>query len=123
MVECLGHQSEHLLSRLLEGDVLKPALNLAPLQSPAGRHVLGIAVERLVQDGQHEERPSGTACRLGEFLQYKHVAPLGVAGPIFEELAQLVDDQEQSSRVVTEAAEILVGLLEEADDAVSGRVR
>jgi hypothetical protein len=53
-------QADELLGPLLEGEVLKSPLDLRPLRTPAGRHVIGVAVQGLVEDRQDHKRPLGT---------------------------------------------------------------
>ena len=74
----VGEQSQQLLGALLERHVLEPALHLRPFGSAAGAHVLGVAVDGLVQDGDEEEGPLGAGRGLGQFLQHENVALIGI---------------------------------------------
>ena len=66
--EWRAQQPQHLLGALLECHVLEAALHLGPFRPPPGDSVLGVAVERLVQNGEEEEWPLGTRRRLRPVL-------------------------------------------------------
>jgi hypothetical protein len=114
---------QHLLAAFLKRHILEAALHLGPLGASPRAQMLGIAVDRLVQDGQKQERALRTSSGLGQFLQDEHVAPIGVAGPVLKEFAQLIDDQQDTGGVVTEALQIGVRLLEKSDDCCAAGFR
>ena len=109
--------------RSSKGDVFKPPLHLRPFGSPARRHVVGVAVERLMQDGQHQERPLRPRGGFRDLLQGEDIPSLGMAGAVFEEFSELVNDEENPGHVLVQTAQVIVGLLEEGGDRIARWVR
>ena len=91
------HHAYHLCSWLLEGEIGKTPLNFGPLEAASRASIESVALERLVQNGYEETGFVPTACgKLSQTLQHKEVALFIMAGSIIEELAELIDDQQQS---------------------------
>src|SRR5690606_35376322 len=92
-------EPERLAYRLHEGDVLVPPLHLPPLVSLGPRELRGVSLEGLMQAGDHEEgrhvfAPWARSVR-GERLQREKAAPVWIERRVLEELAELIDHEEE----------------------------
>lgn len=79
-----------------KGDVLEAALDLGPFVAQGLAKALGVLLEGLVeQDHEVERRPLMADGVLGQGLQEVDVVG-AVAGLVLQELAQFIDDQQQT---------------------------
>src|SRR5205823_1547057 len=86
-----------LLGRLGENDFLETPSNLLPLTLRRLVQLVGVSVEALVEQAKEEQRFIFAAGgRFSEPLQQEHIMPLRMDGRKFKELAEFVNDKQQS---------------------------
>ena len=112
-------ETDDLIATFAKREITEAALDLRPLV-PVGRpQLVGVLIERLVQDGQYHER--GFAAARGDFrerLQQVNVAPGRLLRRVLQRLAGLVDNQQQAGAGLR--GDSLNRFLETIDD-VGGR--
>lgn len=93
------HQTQELFGRLLKCEVLEPALDFRPFGAHSGLQFRHVLLERLVQDCNDEEaRRVKSGRSFGELLKNIDVATLRVTRSELQELAQVVNDKNDTPR-------------------------
>jgi hypothetical protein len=87
----------NLVERLVKNDLLEPLCDLRPLPLSRRGELLRVCVESLVKQSDNKERLVLAAGRdLSQSLKKLDVLLLRVENGEFEELAELIDDQEDA---------------------------
>ena len=112
-------EPDDLVAAFAKRKLAEAALHLRPLVSIRRGQLVGVLIERLVEDGQEHERNAVAARRgFGKRLQQVDVAAGRLLRRVLQRLAGLVDDEQQAcAGLVTD---LLDRLLETSDD-IGGR--